>query len=214
MRGRLIAFACLFLFASAAPGADPSLPLIPDEEEHAVFAAVLFPNPPEIPDGVESRELLLAKYRDRVRLDGFLAPTYAIAEATEAGSPLRSQDRPEGPDAALVADYNGKNAASHRIDGEKLTRLLPAGRVRLLADSEREPLLGAGRSDARQGAGLLDSSVVWLSRVGFNAERTRAAVHVACRTGQEMGAAYLVLLEKSGKTGKWLLSGTTMTRMY
>lgn len=214
MRGRLTSFTALLLFASAALGAESSLPVITDDEEYAVFAAVLFPNPPEIPDGVESRELFLAGHRDRVRLDGVLGPAYTIAGATEPGSPLTLRNHPEAPDAALVADYNGKNAASHRIDGEKLGRLVPAGRVKLLSDSERGRLSGAGLRGGRQGARLLDGSIVWLSRVGFNADRTRAAVHIACRAEQEMGAAYLVHLEKSAKTGKWLLSGTAMTRMY
>ncbi|MFB3819447.1 MAG: hypothetical protein ACE147_17445 [Candidatus Methylomirabilales bacterium] len=209
MRGGVIAFTCALLFASAALGADSPVPAIADDEEYAVFAAVLFPQLPDVPDGGESRELFLARHRDRVRLDGFLAPAYTIAEGTDAGSPLTARNDPEGPDPALIADYNGKNRAPHRIDGEKLARMVPAGRVKLAPHSERARLFPGGR-----GAGLPDASLVWLSRVGFNADRTRAAVHVACRTGQEMGVAYLVLLHKSAKTGQWVLSSTTMTRVY
>jgi hypothetical protein len=203
------------LFAGVtAAGFAADAPTIPDDEEHAVFAAVLFPTQPEIPATVTNEALFLAQYRDRVRLDGVLGTDYTIAEGTAPGPPLKPGEAANGPDAALIADYNAKNVATHRIDGEKLARLLPGRRVRFLQDDVRERVFRAGGWEAYRATVLgAGNGITWLSRVGFNADRTRAVVHIRHQADAEMGAAYLVFLERSATTGRWVLSRTVMTRM-
>lgn len=206
-----LVLAALMAVTSLGAAATGAAPVIPDDEEYAVFAAVLSPPKPEVPDGVKNEALFLAEYRDRVRLDGIPGDAYTVAELTAPGSPPRPRPGPDGP---LVADYNAKNGAQYRIEAEKLSRALPNGRVRILPEAERPRLFGGERGKAQGGHAALGREVVSLSRVGFNENRSRAVVHVGCQADLEMGVAYLVFLEKSAKTGRWLLSGTVRTRIH
>jgi hypothetical protein len=200
--------------AAAAFAAETPAPAIPDDEEYAVFAAVLFPSKPEIPADVTNEALFLAQYRDRVRLDGVLANHYTIAEATAAGSPVKPPAQSASRNATLMSDYTVKNAAAYRIDGEKLQRLLPGRRIRILQEDVRRRVFQTGGWEAYRATvrGVSDG-IVWLSRVGFDADRTRAVVHIRHQADAEMGAGYLVFLEKSTKTDAWLLTGTVVTRI-
>jgi hypothetical protein len=205
--------ALLVAMSVVAAAAENPAPLVPDDEEYAVFAAVLFPPKPEVPANVPNEALFMAQYRDRVRLDGVLANDYTIAEETAPGSPLKPDSRPESSDAALIIDYNTKNTSTYRIDGDTLARLLPGRRIRMLQEDVRQRIFRAGGWEAYRATVLgAGSGIVWLSRVGFNTDRTRAAVHIRHQADYEMGVAYRVFLEKSPKTGTWLLSSTVMTR--
>jgi hypothetical protein len=217
MKGAIGSLALVVLFAAAAVAAAPvtaTLPLIPDDEEYAVFGAVLFPNKPEIPANVQDEALYMLKYRDRVRLDGIQGGPYMVAEGTARERRLEPRDAPEGRDAAMLADYNAKNATAHRLDGAKLSRLGPTRHVTMIAEDEIARLFGPGRGweEFRQRFPF-EGGIVRFSRVGFNEDKTRAVVHVGCQADYEMGVAYLVFLEKSAKTGNWLLLGTMLTRI-
>lgn len=214
MKGAFGSLTLVALFAAAVVAAAP-LPLIPDDEEYAVFGAVLFPNKPEIPAHVQDEALYMLKYRDRVRLEGIHGGLYTIAEGTAREERrLEPRDAPEGRDAAMLADYNTKNAAPHRLDGAKLSRLGPTRHVTMIAEDELARLFGTGRGweEFRQRFPF-QGGIVRFSRVGFSEDKSRAVVHVSCQADYKMGVAYRVFLEKSTKTGNWLLLGTVLTRI-
>jgi hypothetical protein len=201
-----MALAALLATMSVAAGAaEGPAPPIPEDEEYAVFAAVLYPHQPEIPGAVTDEARFLAEYRTRVRL-GTLASYYNIREETMPGVPLKPGDAPSGPDPTVIADFTAKNVATYRIDHEKLMRLLPTHRVRLHSDREFQGW-AAYRPTPDWGA----SGITFLSRVGFNPGRTQAVVYVHHQGNPRMGVGYVVFLEKSASTGRWLLSRTLMT---
>jgi hypothetical protein len=213
MKGILGSLALAALFAAAAVAA-ATLPLIPDDDEYAVFGAVLFPNKPEVPANVRDEALYMLEYRDRVRLEGIRGGPYTIAEGTTRQRRLEPRDAPEGRDAAMLADYNAKNATPHRLDGAKLSQLGPTRQVTMITEEELARLFGPGRGwEEVRRRFPFQGGIVRFSRVGFNQDKTRAVVHVSCQADYEMGAAYLVFLEKSTKSGNWLLLGTVLTRI-
>jgi hypothetical protein len=214
MKGAIGSLALVALFAAGAGLAAPTLPLISDDEEYAVFGAVLFPNKPELPANVQDEALYLLKYRDRVRLEGVQGGPYMVAEGTVRAHRLEPRDAPDGRDAVMLADYNTKNATSHRLDGAKLSRLGPTRQVTMFAEEELARLFGPGHGwEEFRRRFPFQGGIVRFSRVGFNKDRSRAIVHVSCQADYEMGAAYLVFLEKSTKSGNWLLLGTVLTRI-
>ncbi len=217
MKGAIGSLALVALFAAAAIAAAPTeatLPLIPDDEEYAVFGAVLFPNKPEIPANVQDEARYMLEYRDRVRLDGIRGGPYTIAEGTARERRLEPRNAPERRDTAMLADYNAKNATSHRLDGAKLSRLGPTRQVTMITEDELARLFGPGRGwEEVRRRFPFQGGIVRFSRVGFNEDKTRAVVHVSCQADYEMGVAYLVFLEKSTKSGNWLLLGTVLTRI-
>ena len=217
MKGTLGSLALVALFAAAAAAAAPTeapLSLIPDDEEYAVFGAVLFPNNPEIPANVQDKALYMLKYRDRVRLEGVEGGPYMVAEGTARERRLEPRDAPEGRDAAMLADYNAKNATPHRLGGAKLSWLGPTRHVTMIAEDEIARLFGPGRGwEELRRRFPFQGGIVRFSRVGFNEDKSRAVVHVSCQADYEMGVAYLVFLERSTKSGNWLLLGTVLTRI-
>ena len=217
MKGAIGSLALVALFAAAAAAAAPAeatLPLISDDEEYAVFGAVLFPNKPEIPANVQDETRYMLEYRDRVRLDGIQGSPYTIAEGATRQRRLEPRDAPEGRDAAMLADYNAKNATPHRLDVAKLSRLGPTRQVTMIAEDELARLFGPGRGwEELRRRFPFQGGIVRFSRVGFNEDKTRAVVHVSCQADYEMGVAYLVFLERSTKSGNWLLLGTVLTRI-
>jgi hypothetical protein len=199
----VLALAALFAAAGVAAGAaETPAPFIPDDEEYAVFAAVLFPHKPEMPDTVTDEARVLAEHRTRVDL-GTLATHYNLAEETWRES-LKPWDA--GPDLTMIADFNAKNTSHYRIDGEKLMRLVPSQRVRIHSDGQTQ-----GWDAPRPTPLWRANGITFLSRVGFNPDRTQALVYIHHQGNPRQGVGYLVFLVRSGKTGNWLLSGTLMT---
>lgn len=205
---RMLSPALLALLAAmtiAAGAGEKTAPLIPDDEEYEVFAAVLFPHKPELPDTVTDEACSLAEYRTRIGL-GTLATHYNIRDETMSGSPLKPDDHTSGPDAPMIADFIARNASTYRIDRERLTRLVPGHRVRMHSDREFQSW------DAYRSTPLWQANgITFLSRVGFDPSRTQAVVYIHHQGNPRMGVGYVVFLEKSAKTGKWLLSRAMMT---
>jgi hypothetical protein len=53
---------------------------------------------------------------------------------------------------------------------------------------------------------------VYFSRPGFNEARNRAVIEANCQADYEMGIGYRIHLEKSPKTGKWVMVNGDMSR--
>ena len=211
----------------APPPAPPELPrtdgpdaastpdecMIADEEEYAVFAAVLFPNRPEVPDGIKGdAERLAYLAAATVRLDGFHGDSYTLQDTT------RMQPGPaKGSEQEMTADYNRKGARACRIDRGRLLSQVPQGKgIAFVGAEEVMQTFSAGAEsggwEAFRSRRPLGGGITTLSRPGFDARRSRAVLEVGHQADYEMGIGYRVYLEKSPKTGKWVIVGADMTR--
>lgn len=189
--------------------------VVQDEEEYVVMAAVLFPHVPDVPEDMKDdlqRKAYLA--RTTVRLDGFYGSSYTVED--EAATSKVSK----GTDPALVDDFNKKNGMPCKIDGAKLMAQIPPGkRVTVISAEEVRKIFSAGTGktggwDEFRKKYPFAGGITRLSRPGFNTHRTKAMIEATMQAGWEMGVGYHVYLEKSAKTGKWVITGNDMTRMY
>ena len=194
---------------------DPATCVVDDGEEYAVLAAVLFPNTPDIPEGM-ANELEQKAYvaSRRIHLDGFHGNSYVILE-TSVTENASSQLDPE-----IMTDFSRKNSQSCTFEEDRLRSYIPAGKIVKFVSSDKIRQRRAGssaKSDGTENMGeeyLLGSEITRLSRPGFNLSRTTAMVEVDLRAGSEMGVGYRTYLEKSPKTGKWMLTKAEQTRIY
>lgn len=184
--------------------------MIDDEEEYAVLAAVLFPHEPEVPDGMENdlqRKTYLSM--NTVRLSGFHGSQYTLEDKTITARMA------EKTDASMAEDYNKKNGETCSIDGGRLLTRVPAGKnITLVSTKEMKKTFssgGRGWEEFRQRRPLA-GGITRLSRPGFSSDRTQAVVEARHQADYEMGVGYRVYLDKSKKTGKWIITGADMTR--
>lgn len=215
MKKRLCAIVVpLFLFSLVAVGFAQNPCTIQEEEEYAVMAAVLFPNPPDIPDNMKD-DLQRKAYQAgaTVRLDGFHGGFYTIEDETMTSKMMSPSDR------VMVDDFNKKNGQVCKIDEAKLLARIPAGkRVTVISAEEVRKIFssasgkGGGWDEFRKRYPFA-GEIAYLSRPGFNQEQTRAVIDVNMQAGYEMGVGYHVYLEKSPKTGKWVIVGGVMSRI-
>jgi hypothetical protein len=185
---------------------------IEDDEEYAVFAAVLFPNEPDVPDRIKDplrREAYLALASPR--LEGFQGSSYRIRNETitDEGD-KRSRE-------FIEIDFRKKNGEACRIDAARLRPHLPSDALVSLVDAREArgataPQLGNGREEGLPTKSLFDG-MTYLSRPGFNEKRTEATVEAHHQAAPEMGVGYRVYLAKSTKTGKWFITSVRKTRM-
>ena len=202
---------CTLLYAET----DPATCVGIDGEEYSALAAVLFPNTPDIPEGMtnelEQKAYIASK---RIRLDGFHGNSYVIQETSIVWK-ISSQLDPE-----ILADLNRKNSQSCNFEEDRLRAYIPAGKIVKFVSSDkiRQRRSGASpKSDGREILGeghLLESEITRLARPGFDLSRTTAVVEIDLRADSEMGVGYRTYLKKSPKTGQWLLIKAEQTRIY
>lgn len=205
----------LFLLCSFVPIVSAQTQcLIQLEEEYAVMAAVLFPNKPDIPENMKDdleRKVYLS--RATIRLDGFHGSSYTVEDET-AVSKIGND-----ADAFMINDFNRKNSQTCKMDAAKLLSHIPAGkRVTVISAEEVRATFSAGSGkgggwDEFQKKYPFAGGITYLSRPGFNENRTKAVIEVNMQAGYEMGVGYLVCLAKSSKTGKWIIMGGDMSRI-
>jgi hypothetical protein len=210
-----IACALLFPLCCSSIASAPQECVVNDEEEYAVLAAVLFPNDPDIPKEMKTdpqkKAYLAAK---TIRLDGFHGSSYSIQDESMPAKSAKNKDR------ELIADFNPKNERACRlIPAKLLAHLLPNQTVnfRSAEEIQKQRSLsstdGAGREKTR-GRGIGHEEITRLSRPGFNSTNTVAVVEVDLIADYEMGVGYWVYLQKSPKTGKWIITSADRIRMY
>ncbi len=212
----LILLACLAMTVIQAPPvfAGEEVPVIEDDEEYRVFAAVLFPNAPEIPDEIRNDPLRRGAYlSQRPRLDGLgLGNGFdVVQEATEETQRMRPADNEA--DASLREDFNRKNEKRGRLVKEKLLAILPKNHnVRIITEEEMTELFRSkgGWNEFRK-RNPFAGGIKSFSRVGFDSERMRAVVFVRHQAGSEMGVGYRIYLHKSATSGKWIITGSVLT---
>lgn len=205
MKYRLLAFAFAFLLIGAIAAAQTRC-IIGDAEEYAVLAAVLFPNPPDVPErmktDVEKNAWLASK---RVRLDGFHGSHYLLQDETMPSKSARNQD------LDFIPDFNTKNGQTCKLVASKLQAHLSSENsvaFRSAEEIRKQNSISSGNNN------IIRGEVTRLTRPGFNKDKTAAMVEADLQAGPEMGVGYRVYLEKSPKTGKWIITGADRTRMY
>ena len=212
----LILLACLAMAViPALPAfAGEEVPAIEDDEEYRVFAAVLFPNEPEIPDEIRNDPLRRGAYlSQRPRLDGLgLGNRFDVVQEVTEGN-QRMKPAADGADALQSEDFNRKNEKPSRLVKAKFLAPLPKDHsVRMIADEEMTSLFRSkgGWNEFRKKYPFA-GGIKAFSRVGFDPARMRAVVFVRHQAGSEMGVGYLIYLEKSASSGKWIITGSRLT---
>ena len=113
---------------------------------------------------------------------------------------MTSKTELKGPkiklDKALVKDFNDKNKIS-----QPLENAFPDDNVPTIS------LAGNGAENFPPGRGK-----TYVSRVGFNPDRSKALVHVDHIAGPRSGAAYYITLQK--KAGSWVVTDYIMETIY
>jgi hypothetical protein len=206
----------LFLIWSLAPVAVVHAAcIVNDEEEYAVLAAVLFPHEPDVPDRMTTdleRKAYLASVT--IRLDGFHGSSYTVQDETVAAKTTGASDQ------TIDKDFNRKNEQACRIDEVGLLAHVPDRRLVNLVSADEIRKVFSARLRGREGRGdsreirRSGGGTVFFSRPGFNENRTESMVDASFRADPEMGVGYRVYLRKSPKTGRWIITGATRTRMY
>jgi hypothetical protein len=201
----------LLLFGTLSGAAPAQQQCVVENEEYAVLAAILFPNPAEIPPNmktdIEKQAYLAAQ---DVRLDGFHGSSYTIEDQSMPAKISKSTD------PQMVQDFNRRNESHCKWTAEKLLSHLPSGKTTAFVkpkDAGEISSLAPGRGEEAPGQ-LRSTEITRLSRPGFNKARTQAVAEVDLIADPEMGVGYRVYLQKSPKTGKWILTSAERTRMY
>jgi hypothetical protein len=179
---------------------------IDDEEEHAVLAAALFPNEPDVPDRIKSdleRKAYLAM--ETVRLNGFHGSYYRVLDETSLEKPAKE------PDGFMNKDFYERNGQACKIDRARLLAHVPEGRVGFVTAEETDREFREWLNGPRKRPGF--GGITYLSRPGFNEDHTEAVVEVHHQASPRMGVGHRVYLRKSPKTGKWFITGAVMTRI-
>jgi hypothetical protein len=215
MKNLFLAFALFLIWGLASCAAAHAACIVDDEEEYAVLAAVLFPNEPDVPDRMTTdleRRAYLASVT--VHLSGFHGSSYTVQDETVAARTTGASGQ------SIDKDFNKKNEQTCRIDEAKLRAHVPdREKVSLVSADEIRKAFSAqlrgseGRGDSRE-IRRSGGGTVFFSRPGFNENRTESMVDASFRADPEMGVGYRVYLKKSPKTGKWVITGATRTRMY
>ncbi len=201
----------LLLFGTLAGAAPAQQQCVVENEEYAVLAAILFPNPAEIPPNMTTdieKQAYLAS--QDVCLDGFQGSSYTIEDQS---LPAKIS---KGTNPQMVQDFNRRNQSHCKWTAEKLLSRLPSGKTTAFVkpeDAGKMVSLALGRSEEATSR-LMSTEITRLSRPGFNKARTQAVAEVDLIADPEMGVGYRVYLQKSPKTGKWILTSAERTRMY
>jgi hypothetical protein len=200
---------CLILSIPVAIVFGESPCVISDSEEYAVFAAVLFPHTPDVPDNLTDklqRDAYLSL--NTVHLDGFHGSSYTLhQEAAPVKQPIPRK---------YGVTRSGLKTCS--IDNKRLLALMPEGKhVAFISADEMKNTFSNregkdnGWTDFRKKSPLA-GGIAYLSRPAFDNTKTKAVIDAHFQADYEMGVGYRVYLEKSPKTGKWVITGADLTR--
>lgn len=195
LRMALPLIALFMPWSSLAANADDELPLLTDMEEYAVYIAVLFPQQ----QGKDTAGM--PSLPPITRLDGITGKNYRLYYLAGDHGRLK-----QGVDSGIINSYNRNNATPLRLDEKILQSMAPDGhRVNLVANDSAP----AGREDIATPGGI-----TYLSRPGYNSDRSGAIVQIRHVADYEMGVGYLVHLERKMPDGHWQITGSDLTRMY
>ncbi|MCJ7593301.1 MAG: hypothetical protein MUO52_00835 [Desulfobacterales bacterium] len=208
----LVFFSVSFVFGADTPS--QPVPLVLDEE-YLVYAAVLQPNEPEIPDEIkddrERTEGFLLRYRFHVQMPIFAGRgPFHILERVGSRRTLNAEsgifgDSKGKPDPGLIADFNAKNATPGRLENRFPKDMM----VTVIPEKTMKEIFSGsdGWAEFRRRY-VFSSGTLSFSRVGFNADKTKAVLFVHNQADYEMGIGYCLLLGKSPRSGKWVIEAS------
>lgn len=210
---------CLVPYAVGADNPTQSVPLVLDEE-YLVYGAVLQPNQPDIPDHLKGdragAERFLLRYKLTVQVPIFAGKgPFHVLERVGSRETLTSEsgifgDSGGKPDPGLIADFNAKNAGPGRLEN----RFPKEMRVTVIPEETRKEIFkGAHGWGEFRNRYPFSSGTISFSRVGFNADKTKAVLFVRNQADYEMGIGYCLLLRKSAGSGKWVIEASLQTSM-
>ncbi|HSO59685.1 MAG TPA: hypothetical protein VLR50_01505 [Desulfobacterales bacterium] len=170
-----------------------------DDEEYAVYSAVLFPET----DG--GQQVSVPNSSDLLRTPSSLAGIWPGPYAVSSSTMTISAKVSEGKDTALLKNFNRKNTQACQIEGSRLTAALPKHNrnhvhVSYNAETKKQENFAGG--------------LIQLSRVGFNQGKTEAVVEVHAIYDSEAGIGYRVFLQKTASDGKWRVQDVVKTRQF
>jgi len=197
---RWVAFtvaACSLIVAGIGPAAETCRL---DDEEYAVYSAVLFP---ETGGG---RQTPVSNPSDLLRpppeLAGIWPGPYTIFSSTMTISAKAS----DGNDAALLEDFNRKNSQACPIEGDRLRATLP--------EADRSRIQLTASVDVKPQKVAIAPGFVRLSRVGFNTPKTEAVVEIHAIYSPEAGIGYRAFFQRTSPEVPWRLIDARKTRQF
>jgi hypothetical protein len=184
--------------------ASEDAPFITDDEEYAVWAAVLFHNAPEAAVNSTEPKQKDSSYRYNTSLDGIPADFFNLSRRTTVRSlPDKGLDR------TIVDDFNRNNSTEYQIDPDKFAAVAPKGnRVALITPKRFSVYDDPSKTKS------IWFGTTYISRPGFNKARTVAVLQVSHVANPEMGIGYQVTLKKSPQDGTWSIVDAIINRMY
>lgn len=98
-------------------------------------------------------------------------------------------------DEAMIADYESKNKKPYQLKDKLLVKNI----ITILTEEKAKKIFSSrgGWMEFRKKYPFA-SGIIYLSRIGFNKEKTRAVFYAANPVDSEMGKGYMVLMEKKG----------------
>jgi len=200
--GCMVILFCSFGMLTPALAADDA-PLLADSAEYAVLVAVLFPKDE---DAATSAIDAASGHKPRraarpIRLDGITSSDYRLSRFT-----LSVDSSDNGSAQAMQRDFNRKNQQAYRLDEKRLLPLVPSAR--------HVTLVTPGNYVIEGNSMPLAAGTTFLSRPGFNKDRTKAMVQINHVADPEMGVGYRVYLQKSPVKGTWIITDLELNRRY
>ncbi|MDD5285974.1 MAG: hypothetical protein PHD54_08950 [Desulfuromonadaceae bacterium] len=191
----------ILLNASPSSHASEDNPLITDDEEYAVFAALLFPGTPKSAANIIDPARKDSTFLNSPSLDGIPSDFFNLSRRTSVRLLTNKK-----LDRTIVDDFNRKNSTEYQIDPDKFAAVTPKGSGVTLITPKRFSMDDKPR---RTGPGT-----TYISRPGFNRTRTEAVIEVSHVADPEMGIGYQVMLNKSPQDGTWRIVDAIVNRMY
>lgn len=148
----------------------------------------------------EEYEVYIAVF-DAKKLDG-IPFSYVVLEQKTLKEKIRKENWKD-IDSFLIDDFNRKNKREHVLEDKFPKYKSLSGHRNLNIEV---------RSKTDKSFGPFDMGKTYVSRVGFNRNKTQALVYVQHVAGPEMGVGHYVLLDKLG--GKWAIAGSGIGRIF
>lgn len=153
-------------------------------------------------DIIESEEYMvyMSVFRSD-KLDGI--PSGYVVLEKETKKEQISKDNWKDIDGFMIDDFNRRNRLQYHLES-KFPEDKPAAAHGNLTLEVRE------QQDSRSGP--FDTGRTYVSRVGFNRDKTEALVYVQHVATPESGIGHYVFLHKD--SGKWNISGSTIGKIF
>lgn len=149
---------------------------------------------------LEEYEVYITVFAAR-KLDG-IPFGYVVLEKETLKEKIR-KDNWKDIDGFLIDDFNRKNEREYLLEDKF---------AKYKSSSDHRNLNIEVRDQRDKSFGPFDMGRTYVSRVGFNKDKTKALVYVQHVAGPEMGVGHYVLLDKD--SGKWIIAGSSIGKIF